>query len=158
SVALLAASLPWLREHDDERTEWARVPAPIVGAGLALAALAAAYALTHAPLTLYDSLSYHLFFAARWLQDRAVSIVPTPFSDPAQAYAPGNGELFLVWLMAPFHGDGLARLGQLPFALLLATTLYALARRLGAPPPHAVYPAVFLLLSRPILEEAIGAN
>ena len=130
----------------------------VAGLGGALLAFAVAFAATHAPLTLYDSLSYHLFFPARWLQDHALSIIPTPFSDPAQAYAPANGELFFLWLMVPFHGDLLARIGQLPFALLAATTLYLLARRLGATREAAVYPPAFLLLSRPILEQAIGAN
>ncbi len=74
--------------------------------------------LHQSPLTLYDSLSYHLFFPARWLQEHRLSIVPTPFSDEAQAYAPANGELFFLWLMLPFHGDLLARIGQLPFYLL----------------------------------------
>ena len=60
--------------------------------------------------------------------------------------------------MLPFHGDLLARMGQLPFAVLGATTLYALARRLGAAREHALYPAAFFLLSRPVLEQAIGAN
>lgn len=124
----------------------------------ALLSFGAGFAVTHSPLTLYDSVSYHLFFAARWLQDRTLSIVPTPFSDVAQAYAPGNGELWFVWLMLPFHGDLVARIGQLPFALLAAATIYALVRRLGAPARHAIYPPAFFLLSRPILEQAIGAN
>ena len=130
---------------------------PIAAVG-ALLSFGAGFALTHSPLTLYDSLSYHLFFAARWVQDGAVSIIPTPFSDVAQAYAPGNGELWFAWLMLPFHGDLAARIGQLPFAILAATTIYALARRLSAAPRHAVYPAVFFLFSRPIMEQAIGAN
>ena len=124
----------------------------------ALLSFGAGFAITHSPLTLYDSVSYHLFFAARWVQDGALSIIPTPFSDIAQAYAPGNGELWFAWLMLPFHGDLAARIGQLPFAILAAATLYALARRLGAPSRHAVYPAAFFLFSRPILEQAIGAN
>jgi hypothetical protein len=135
-----------------------RLPIATVGILAALVAFMAAFAMTHAPLTLYDSLSYHLFFSARWLQDHRVSIVPTPFSDEAQAYAPGNGELYLLWLMLPFHGDLLARAGQFPFALLGAAAVYALARRLGALREHAIYPAAFFLLSRQVLEQAVGAN
>jgi hypothetical protein len=131
---------------------------PIVGLLAALLAFMIGFGATHSPLTLYDSLSYHLFFSARWLQDHRLSIIPTPFSDVAQAYAPANGELFFLWLMLPFHGDLLARMGQLPFAVLGAVTLFALARHLGAAREHAVYPAAFFLLSRPVLETAIGAN
>ncbi len=138
-----------------------RVEALPVGTAAVLAALLmflVAYGATHAPLTQYDSLSYHLFFPGRWLQDHRLSIIPTPFSDEAQAYAPINGELFFLWLMIPFHGDLLARIGQLPFALLGAVALYALARRLGAGREAAVYPPLFFLLSRPIVEQAVGAN
>src|SRR6266851_5503103 len=84
-------------------------PLAVVGVTAAMLAFIVGFAMTHSPLTLYDSLSYHLFFAARWLQDHRLSIIPTPFSDVAQAYAPGNGELFFLWLMAPFRGDLLAR-------------------------------------------------
>jgi hypothetical protein len=131
---------------------------------LLLAALApmlifiVATGVTRSPLTLYDSLSYHLVFPARWLLDHRLSIVPTPFSDEAQAYAPANGELFFLWLMLPFHGDLLARIGQLPFYLLGGVALYVLARRAGAPPLHAIYPPLFYLFTRPIVEQALGAD
>jgi len=42
--------------------------------------------LVQSPMTLYDSVSYHLVFPARWLQEHRLSIVQTPFSDLAQAY------------------------------------------------------------------------
>lgn len=157
SYAVRSAAPPAL-DQSGTREERFAVQAPVAGIAGALMAFAIAFAATHAPLTLYDSLSYHLFFAARWLQDHALSIVPTPFSDVAQAYAPANGELFFLWLMLPFHGDLLARFGQMPFALLAAATLYLLARRLGAPPEGAIYPSVFLIMSRPVLEQAVGAN
>lgn len=137
---------------------WRAIPLPVVAIVGAVLVVSVAFAATHSPLTLYDSLSYHLFFAGRWLQDRALSIIPTPFSDEAQAYAPANGELFFLWLMLPFHGDLLARMGQFPFALLAAAALYAIGRRLGATPATAMYPPAFFLLARPVLEEAIGAN
>lgn len=35
---------------------------------------------SHSPFIAYDSLSYHLFFPARWLQAHRVSIIPTPHS------------------------------------------------------------------------------
>jgi len=110
------------------------------------------------PLTLYDSLSYHLLFPARWLQEHRLFLIATPFSDEAQAYAPANGELVFAWLMAPFHGDLVARVGQLPFYLLIAVALYALCRRLGATPGRAAYVPAFFLLARPIVEQAVGAD
>jgi hypothetical protein len=80
------------------------------------------FGMTHLPAR-YDSLTYHLFFPATWLQDGRIEIIPTPFGDQAPAYAPSNGELFFLWLMLPFHGDLLARVGQFPFYLLGALTL-----------------------------------
>ena len=140
------------------RTVGFAVPVWVVAIVGALTAMAIAFGIANSPLTLYDSLSYHLFFPARWLQEHRLSIIPTPFSDEAQAYAPANDELFFLWLMLPFHGDLLARLGQLPFAALAAVTLYAMGRRLGASREQSIYPPVFFILSRPILEQAIGAN
>jgi len=150
-----AVSSPGQREDGEDLARLPTLPIAIIGA---LLAFAVAFAIAYAPLTLYDSLSYHLFFAARWVQDHAIAIIPTPFSDEAQAYAPGNGELYLAWLMLPVHGDALARMGQFPFGLLGAVTLFALARRLGASPERAIYPAAFFLLSRPVVEQMMGAN
>ena len=138
--------------------ESARLPIPIAGVLVPLLAFVVAVGFLRSPLTLYDSLSYHLVFPARWLQESALSIVQTPFSDPAQAYQPGNGELFFLWLMLPFHGDLLARIGQLPFLLLAGTTLYAIARRSGVAPAHAAYAPMFLFLARPVVEQAVGAD
>jgi hypothetical protein len=60
-------------------------PDPVLAAPMAIAGsivvLAIAYGTWYSPLTLYDSVSYHLHFAARWVQDGALEIIPTPFSD-----------------------------------------------------------------------------
>ena len=115
-VAALAASAFLTPSSDSAFTapDPAALAIPVVALLAALLAFMVGFGATHSPLTLYDSLSYHLFFPARWLQDHRLSIIPTPFSDVAQAYAPANGELFFLWLMLPFHGDLLARIGQLP--------------------------------------------
>jgi len=135
-----------------------RIPIHLAMIALPLLAFIVAVGLVQSPLTLYDAVSYHLVFPARWLQDHRLSIVPTPFSDPAQAYQPGNGELFFLWLMLPFRGDLLARIGQLPFLLLGAASLYAIARRCGALAGHAAYAPLFFLLARPVMEQAVGAD
>jgi hypothetical protein len=133
---------------------------PVVLAALVVPVLTfvIAVGVTQSPLTLYDSLSYHLFFPARWLQEHRLTIIATPFSDEAQAYAPANGELWFLWLMLSFHGDLLAKVGQLPFLLLGTATLYGLARQMGAKPAHAIYPAVFYLLTKRVIEQAVGAD
>ncbi|HEV3218033.1 MAG TPA: glycosyltransferase family 39 protein, partial [Vicinamibacterales bacterium] len=134
------------------------VPIAVVAAVSTIFIFIVSYGIGHSPLTAYDSLSYHLFFPARWLQEHRLSIIATPFSDEAQAYAPVNGELYFLWLMLPFHGDLLARIGQVPFYLLSGVVLFALARRIGAKPEHAAYPAAFCFLSKPIVDQAVGAN
>jgi hypothetical protein len=113
--------------------------------------------LTHPPVE-YDSLTYHLFFPARWLQAHQISIIPTPFGDQAPAYEPANGEMVFLWLMLPFHGDLLARAGQFPFYCLGSLAVYALARKLGSLPQHALYAGGLFLLARPVVEQAVGAN
>jgi hypothetical protein len=159
-AALLAGSLLLPSRRAPAVAAGPSGPVPIIAFALvaAVVVFVVAFGITHAPFTLYDAMSYHLFFPARWLQDRRLLIIPTPFSDEAQAYAPANGELFFAWLMLPFHGDLLARIGQLPFYLVGGTALYAIARRLGAERQHAVYPAAFYLLARPIVEQAVGAD
>jgi hypothetical protein len=129
-----------------------------VGAIGALAAVAIGFAATHAPRTLYDAQSYHLFFSGRWLQDHALSILQTPFSDIAQAYAPANGEIAFLWQMAPWHGDFVARAGEFPFWLLAGVALYGISRRMGASPAAAWYPAAFFLCGRLVVEQAVGAD
>lgn len=131
---------------------------PIVAAGVALTVLVIANGLVHSPATAYDSLSYHLFFPARWIQDHHLSIIPTPFSDEAQAYAPANGELYLASLMLPLHGDLLARIGQIPFELLTGVALYALAVQAGARREHAGYVGLFAIAGRLVVEQASGAD
>lgn len=144
------------------RTRWSNGenagPALLLALTGVMTAFVIGTGLSHSPFTAYDSLSYHLFFPARWLQAHRLSIIPTPFSDEAQAYQPANGELWFLWLMLPFHGDLLARIGQVPFYLLAAMAAYALARRMGATPPHALYAPVFVLIAPPVVEQAVGAN
>jgi len=134
------------------------VPAFAAAVLCPIVAFVLAAGLRDSPLTLYDSLSYHLFFPARWLQEHRLFLIATPFSDEAQAYAPGNGELFFLWLMTPFHGDLAARIGQFPFYLTIATALYALCRRLRVAPAHAVWVPALYLFARPIVEQAAGAD
>lgn len=131
---------------------------PLIGLWVAIAGFVLGMGIGHAPFTAYDGLSYHLFFPARWLQAHRLSIIPTPFGDEAQAYQPAIGELWFLWLMLPFHGDFLARIGQFPFYLLGATAVYALARRLGASPRHACYAPTFFLITPMVVEQAVGAN
>src|SRR5262249_33145996 len=94
-------------------------PATALEAGLAGALVAALrmriWPGLHAPTFLSDALSYHLHAPLIWMHDRRLEIVPSPFGDPAPAYAPANLELWFLFLMAPLRSDVLAGVGQLPF-------------------------------------------
>jgi hypothetical protein len=158
-LGFLALAMLWRRVRAVPlRTDDLLFPALAVGLATAIVAFVVGMGAGHSPLTAYDSLSYHLFFPARWLHDHRLFIVPTPFSDEAQAYQPGNGELFFAWLMLPFHGDLLARIGQAPFYVLGAGVLYVLARQLGTAPVRAIYPSLFFLVAPRVAEQATGAN
>jgi hypothetical protein len=130
---------------------------PIVWVIPPLVLFVGCYGLTHPPVA-YDSLTYHLFFPARWLQDGRLSIIPTPFGDQAPAYAPSNAELFYLWLMMPFHGDLLARVGELPFYGVCGAAIYGIARACGASAAASSCAAGFFLLARPIVDQAVGAD
>src|SRR5262249_52042767 len=146
-------------EPADEPASGSRLIEPRIVFGIvaAICVLIVVVGTGHIP-TRYDSLNYHLYFPAQWLHAGRIWIVPPPFGDEAPAYAPSDGELYFLSLMLPFHGDLLARVGQFPFYVLIAVVLYAFARRAGARPEHAVYPAAFFLLARPVVEEAVGAD
>jgi hypothetical protein len=132
--------------------------AALVGLWITIVAFVIGMGIAHSPFTAYDAASYHLFFPARWLQAHRLFIVPTPFSDEAQAYQPGNGELWFLWLMLPFHNDTLARIGQVPFYLIGAAATYLIALGCGASRAHAGYAPTLFLIAPPIVEQAVGAN
>lgn len=80
----------------------------------------------------HDSLMYHLFFPARWLQAGGISLVPLS-GLPYVAYYPINGELFYLWWMTPVGGDLFAKIAPLVF-LGFSFPLWALgAETLGVP-------------------------
>jgi hypothetical protein len=86
-----------------------------------------------------DGPIYHLYFAAQWWKAGRIFLVPMPFGDTSVTYVPANGELFFAALMALWGGDRLARIGQVPFLLLSAASVFAIARRL-----HVGFAAAFI--------------
>jgi hypothetical protein len=73
-----------------------------------------------------DSLLYHLPYVDYWVQTGSLYVpVGCRWSDPA------NGELVTLWLTAPFSGDFLFGLTNLPHTILLAVWAVELARRAG---------------------------
>lgn len=110
-----------------------------------------------APPTAFDAISYHLTFAAKWLQEGRLVLVPTPFGAEASAYAPANGSLFFLWLMLPFHHDLLAKVGQFPFLVLSMAALFAIGRARSGSARAALWPVLFFSVTPIVFEESGNA-
>ena len=109
------------------------------------------------PQFFHDPLTYQLTFAAEWLQQGKITLVPTPFGDPSQAYAPSNASLYYLWLMLPLHMDLFALCGQFPFLLLAFFSVVGLAKLLQIPRPWHLLPPLFMLASPMVREQAASA-
>lgn len=75
----------------------------------------------------WDTLMYHLPILGRWIQNRGLWAL-----DFSYATYPGNNELVGLWLAAPFSGDFLVPLTNLPFAAMLALSAVELGANLGS--------------------------
>jgi hypothetical protein len=109
------------------------------------------------PRFFHDPMTYQLTFAAEWLRQGRITLLPTPFGDPSQAYAPSNPSLYYLWLMLPLHTDTFALLGQFPFAILAFASVVGLARLLEVPRPWPLLAPLFLLASPMLREQAASA-
>ncbi len=84
-------------------------------------------ALLMPPLS-YDSLTYHLFTAGSWIQNKGTVIFSVPDVMDGNCHFPPNAHIPLAWLMLPFRGDLLVSLADFPFLFAGALGLYALGR------------------------------
>jgi|GEM_PF-2686862 len=98
----------------------------------------------------HDPLTYQLYFPAQWLSQGKISIIPTPFGDPSQAYGPALVSMFYLWLIAPIGNDILAQTGQWAFLLLTILSMLGLAQELGAKKNY-LFGLAFLMFSAPLL-------
>lgn len=119
-------------EIETERVSQDNIAAPVkLLLALAAATLAVFFiwaAVTPPPPT--DAFTDHLHFAAVWLQQGRISIVPVPVGDQAISYYPLNASLILLWLLMPFRDDLLCNLSQW-FALAAGcAAAYSLARKM----------------------------
>jgi hypothetical protein len=74
----------------------------------------------------FDALMYHIPLVDHWLQARSLYA-----PDNLIWSNPGNNELVGLWFVAPFSGDFLIALNNLPATVLLAVASVELARNLG---------------------------
>ena len=140
------------------RPTWPRGPAGIVTAiAGTLLAVSAGFAVLQPP-TGFDALAYHGPLAVYFWRDGNL----TAFLDRSPygfALAmPGNAELWFGVLLAA-GGERLANLGQLPFALLGASAVFVIARRVGCRPAGAALgAAAFLLAPIVVLQAGVQVN
>ena len=105
-----------------------------------------------------DGPIYHLYFAARWWKEGRLFLIASPFGENAATYFPAGGDLWFTWLMIPWGGDRLARVGQVPFMIWALSAAYALARRVGVAPASAVVATCWLATVMPFLLFSFEAN
>lgn len=94
----------------------------------------------------WDSLNYHFTFPVEWLKYGNLIVPPVVFDDPAPSYYPINGSLFYLWLILPFKNVFLADLGQAPFFILSAFSVFTIAGKVGLEKKYAFYAAVLFIL------------
>jgi hypothetical protein len=98
-----------------------------------------------------DGPIYHLYFAARWWQAGRIFLVATPFGETAAPYFPAVGDMWLTWLFVVGGGDRLARVGQMPFLVVAALVVYALARQANVRPSAAALATCWFATVSPLL-------
>jgi len=112
----------------------------------------------HYPPTPYDAYVYHLVMPARWIQAKMIFIVPTPFGDPASAYAPANGSSFYAYLMLLAGDDRLCRAGELIFWIISVFAVYRLCELLGVSAFWRYIAVIAFSFSRDVLFQAASSE
>jgi len=83
------------------------------------------------PPLAWDSLKYHLTFAALWIKKGTLFLFHAPDQIIDYGHFPINGEILASWLILPFHNDLLVNTMNFPIILLGGIACYAVARELG---------------------------
>ncbi len=112
--------------------------------------VAFAHSQAYVPVSSNDALTYHFPAAVQWLQQGRIELFQTWFFNPANTYSPLAGSLLIVWLIAPFGNDVLARFVEVPALLCIGLALYRLCRVLGVRGSVASLIAAAGIVSRPI--------
>ncbi|WP_435011122.1 glycosyltransferase family 39 protein [Tundrisphaera lichenicola] len=105
-----------------------------------------------------DGPIYHLYQAIRWWKAGRLEWIATPFGEIGATYFPANGDLWFSWLVVGWGGDRLAKVGQVPFYVVIGLTVMALARRLGAGRRASAVATSWVLLTSPLFFITFEAN
>jgi len=105
----------------------------------------------------HDALTYQLHFPGEWINAGRITLVPTPFGDPSQAYSPALASVYYLWLMLPLGNDMAAAAGGWFFLPLLLLASAGLARELGCRAAWSFTAPLFALTSPFLVHEASAA-
>ncbi|MEK7524197.1 MAG: hypothetical protein AAB588_04175 [Patescibacteria group bacterium] len=105
----------------------------------------------------YDSIAYHMPFAAEWLQTGAIRQIPfTPYAGPL-GYYPASSELVVLWSLLPLHADALANFVTFFYAFVFFIAAYALCREFGGSPFLSFF-FPLAVISVPALIKEVGTT
>lgn len=97
----------------------------------------------------WDSIMYHVFITATWLQNEHIAPVFGSRPMAYYGYQPSGGSVWMWWWMAPSHSELYINLTYFPQAVLLALAVGGVARQLGARQHWPL--AAFLTLLAPVV-------
>ena len=137
-----------------EKPNYTWVLYPVI---LALTGTALAVGICRPPME-HDVMTYHLFLPARWIQDAAITTIPSVFGDLAPAYAPKNGEAIFAFIGSIADYDLFARVGQFPYLLLAAFAVFGIGRLKGLSRRASLIPAVIACLSPTVFRQGFTAE
>src|SRR5262249_43937211 len=100
-----------------------------------------------------DSLAYHIPLIDQWLHAGSLYA-----PDCTRWSSPGNNEVLGLWMVAPFSGDFLIHLNNLPPTLLLASTAVGLGTRLGLSRPLAHLGGMAVVCNLVVLKQLVDTE
>lgn len=98
----------------------------------------------------WDSLTYHAFLPARWIQLEGLAPFAAPGGMDGYRALPWNMELLAAFAILPFKSDlalNLVNLGIFPIAAVVS---FAIARELGAKPGFALWAPLLFCTAPPV--------
>lgn len=101
----------------------------------------------------WDSLMYHLPLVNHWLSTKTL-FVP----DCARWAEPANSEVIGLWMVAPFSGDFLIALNNLPAIVILALGTVMLMGTLEAPPVLGHLAGIAAISNYVVIRQALDAK
>jgi hypothetical protein len=101
----------------------------------------------------WDTLAYHVPLVDHWLRNGTLYVPACAFW-----YSPGNNEALGLWLVAPFSGDFLIALNNLPALILLASAAVELLSAFGVSPSLSHLASMAIVATRATWRQIVSAE